>query len=181
MGHTNTLFAKLVAESSSEYTTPITTPSSEGFNEFERVEVSQSTKPNYEHITIDRLAKNCAKEGNELKQLKNEIQICHKAIVGNCKEFETVLQCLVDLKHTWCHLFDMPSFETDIHAHLIENYDSSFLLSQCDSYANIQGNIFHASTKLCSQNYIDTEKVKKQECSTVEENNMILQIKFQDR
>ena len=86
-----------------------------------------------------------------------------------------------DLQQIRCHYFDMPSFETDIHAHLIENYGSVFSISQCASYANIQGNILQASTKLCSQTYIDKEKVKKQECSSVEEHNMILQIKFQER
>lgn len=165
----------------SDSTTPITTPSGEEFGDFEKVARGETNEPKYGLITIDRLAKNCAKDENELKQLKNEIQTCHKEIIRNCKEFDTVFQCLMYLQNIRCHLFDMASFEKDIHTHLIENYESSFLVSQCASYVNIQGNIFHASTKLCTQNYIDKEKIKQQECSTIEEHNMILHIKFQDR
>ena len=163
-------------------TTPITTPS---FSEFEELELNLredlTNQPKFVFISLNRLSNNCATEKDDLPKLKEEIKACHKAIANNCEEFSDVLQCLVDFQHRRCHLFDMASFESDLHAHLIENYEHRSFVSECEAFANIRGNIFHTSTKLCSQNHIDEEKLKKKECSTVEEHNLVLQVKFQYR
>ena len=181
--HTNAVLAKLVAqEPFTSATTPITTPS---FMEFEELEsnlrVDLIKQPKFAFISLNRLANNCATEKDDLPKLKEEIKACHKVIANNCEGFHVVLQCLVDFQQRRCHLFDMASFESDLHAHLIENYEHTSFASECKAFANIHGNIFHTSTRLCSQNHIDEEKLKKKECSTVEEHNLVLQVKFKHR
>ena len=148
--------------------------------EFEDTE-KYSDVPKYQIITLDRLVNNCAKDNAEISRLKNEFQSCHKVLVKSCSEFEIVFQCLEDLQHENCHLFDIHAFETDLHAHLIENYEDSTFSIECDALNKLHGNIFHTSTKLCSKSYIDIQKIQKQECSTMEEQKMTLQIKFQTR
>ena len=181
--HTNAVLAKLVAQEPSSFvTTPITTSSSSEVEEFEEVlEVDLITRPKFEFISLERLVNNCVNEKDDIKILRNEIETCHKYIANSCDDFSSVLKCFEKFQQSRCHLFDMASFESDLHAHLIENYEHAVFASECEAFSNLYGNIFQTSTRLCSQNHIDKEKLKKKECSTVEEHNLVLQIKFQSR
>ena len=174
---TDGLVAALLEQRILEVTTPpATTPSIEPHDE-----VNSISEPKFKAITIDRLAQNCAKDVAEVSWLKKQIEKCHNRVANDCAEFEVIFRCLSDIKDNQCHLFDMSSFESDVHAHLIENYKDSSIEEECVTYENLYGNIFQTSTNLCSQNYIDEEKRRKQECSTVEEHILILQVRFPSR
>ena len=173
------LISNLVKETLIVDTTPLTTPIENLIEPKDHKKLNQ--KRRHVVMTINKLATNCAKNVTEIDQLENEIELCHNFSVGTCEEFEIIFQCLVDVQHQKCHLFDMPSFETALHAYLIERYADSSFSTQCLAYKNLQGNIFHTSVRLCSLNYINEQRIKKQECSTVEEHNMMLQIRFQAR
>ena len=168
----------MAQEPSTAATTPITTPT---LSEVEDFEVDLIIRPKFEFISLDRLVNNCLNEKDDINVLRNDVETCHKFVANSCEGFTSVLKCFEKFQQDRCHLFDMGSFEADLHAHLIENYEHSSFASECEAFSRLQGNIFHTSTRLCSQNHIDREKIKKKECSTVEEHNLILQIKFQSR
>ena len=174
---TDGFVAALLEQRILEVTTPpATTPGTEPHHEENWI-----SEPKFKAITIDRIAQNCAKDLAEVSWLIKQIKTCHNRVANDCAEFEVVFQCLSDIKDNHCHIFDMSSFESDLHAHLIENYKDSSIKEECVTYENLYGNIFQTSTNLCSQNYIDEEKRRKQECSTVEEHILILQVRFPSR
>ena len=181
--HSNAVLAKLVAqEPITSATTPITTPTIGDIEVFkEELDVGLITRPKFEFISLDRLVDNCANKNDDLHVLKTEIEMCHKVKANSCEDFSSILKCFTNFQKIRCHLFDMASFESDLHAHLIENYEHALFVPECETFDTLQGNIFHTSTRLCSQNHIDKEKLKKKECSTVEEHNLVLQVKFQSR
>ena len=166
-------------ETSTTLTTPLVTPITEHLEDKETQE--EFGKPSKIAIMVNKLASNCAEDPAALEQLERQIDSCQDILVNSCKEFEVILQCLTDVKESACHLFDMASFEYDLNAFLIERYNIAPFASDCLPYKKLQGHIFQTSTKLCSQNYITEQKVKKEECSIVEEHNLILQVKFKSR
>ena len=127
-------------------------------------------------LSINKVSSICAKDQSGLKQLSGEIHLCQNIIANSCEEFTVAVQCLLDAGQKTCSFINMPSFEEHLRAFLIETYQAAPFASDCSLYRKLQGNIFHMSTDLCSQNYIDDEKVKKEECSIATAHNIKLQL-----
>ena len=133
---------------------------------------------NTSSVLINKMASSCAKNQSLLELLEGEINSCHNIVANTCEEFKVAMHCILDAGYKTCHLIDMTSFENDLKAFLIETYQAAPFASECSPYRKLRRTIFHMSTKLCSQNYIDKEKIKKEECSTVMEHNLKLQLQI---